>query len=109
VRGDYSSQRGSMTNVVPLSNFYTNTGTVGVNPTFISGKSANAYRGLGYGQQYSSYKWNTTKGVMGEFTYNLTDTIDLTYLGSYRESKQDFTQDLLFLGVLENPATFWGR
>jgi iron complex outermembrane receptor protein len=32
VRGDWSSQRGSMTNVVPLSNFYTNTGTVGVNP-----------------------------------------------------------------------------
>ncbi|WCT77775.1 TonB-dependent receptor [Novosphingobium humi] len=109
VRGDWSSQRGSMTNVVPLSNFYTNTGTVGVNPTFIAGKSANAYRGLGYGQQYSSYKWNTTKGVMGEFTYALTDRIDVTYLGSYRESKQDFNQDLLFLGVLENPATFWGR
>jgi iron complex outermembrane receptor protein len=109
VRGDYSSQRGSMTNQVRLSNFYTNTGTVGVNPIFISGRSASAYRALGYAQQYDSYKWNTTKGVMGEFTYELTDKIDVTYLGSYRESKQDFKQDLLFLGVLENPATFWGR
>jgi iron complex outermembrane receptor protein len=109
VRGDYSIQRGSMTNAVQLGNFFSNTGTVGVDPTYLSGKTANAYRTLSYGQNYPSYKWYTNKGIMGEFTYALGDKIDVTYLGSYRESKHDMVQDLMFLGVIQNPATFWGK
>ncbi|HWU01706.1 MAG TPA: TonB-dependent receptor [Novosphingobium sp.] len=109
VRGDYSRQRGSMTNAVPLNNFFSNIGTTGVDPTYIAGKSANAYRSLGYGQSYPSYKWYTNYGIMAEATYALTDAIDVTYLGSYRESKHQFVQDLYFQQVLQNPATFWGK
>jgi iron complex outermembrane receptor protein len=109
IRGDYSIQRGSMTNTVPLSTFFSNTATVGQNPTYRSGQSANTLRTVPYGQTYPSYKWYNNKGVMGEATYALTDGIDVTYLGSYRESKHDFVQDLYFLESLQNPATFWGK
>lgn len=109
VRGDYSIQRGTMTNVVPLSNVFTNTGTVGQDPTYRSNQSGTAMRTLPYGQTYPSYKWYTNKGIMGEATYALGNSVDVTYLGSYRESKHDFVQDLYFQEALQNPATFWGR
>jgi iron complex outermembrane receptor protein len=84
VRGDYSIQRGTMTNVVPLSNVFSNTGTVGQDPTYRSSQSGTAMRTLPYGQTYPSYKWYTNKGIMGEATYALGNSVDVTYLGSYR-------------------------
>jgi len=109
IRGDHSTQRGSMTNMVPVSNFYANTATFGVNPTYIAGGNATALRSLNYAQNNASYRWYENEGLSADATYALTDTIDVTYVGAYRWSHHFFVRDDLLFGTIENPSTFWGE
>lgn len=108
LRGDFSKQKGSSFNTLPVSQFFLNAGTPTVDPSYIGGKSADAYRSLGFDVLYPARKDNEFWGVMGEFTYSLTDTIDLTYLGSYRDSTVDFSNASLLFGFLQNPTMFRG-
>ncbi|NBC36957.1 TonB-dependent receptor [Novosphingobium sp. FSY-8] len=108
IRADYSQQKGSLLNQVTLANFYSNINTIGVDPTFLN-RSAADYAALGYKLANPSAKNNKNYGIMGEFSYPLTDRVDVTYVGSYRKTDRADVRELLLFGVLQNPAVFNGK
>jgi iron complex outermembrane receptor protein len=108
IRGDYAQQKGSLLNQVPLSNFYSNTNVIGVDPTYVD-RSASAYADLGYNLLNPSSKSNKNYGVMAEASYPLTDTIDVTYVGSYRKTDRSDVRELYLFGSVQNPAVFTGN
>jgi len=109
IRGDYTKSKGGIFNTVPLANFFPQGLTSGKDPVYVN-SSAKAQRNTGILISSPDRKNNEFKGVMGEFTYNLSDSMALTYLGSYRESdRKDTRQLVLNFGVLvPNPAFFFG-
>ncbi|MFM6852878.1 MAG: TonB-dependent receptor plug domain-containing protein, partial [Sphingopyxis sp.] len=106
IRGDYSQQKGSMQNSLPLNVFFPGTYTPTVNPLYVDNGS-DVQTTLPYALAYPSVRDNEFYGVMGEFNYSL-GSVDLTYVGSYRESKRSDVREFMLFGSLQNPATFTG-
>lgn len=105
--GDYSWQKGSPSNGVDVSNFFTNI-VSGARPTFerptYADPSAGAGRTLHGAQGQYTFRDNTDRGVMGELNYGLGN-VTLTYVGSYRESdRKEFSN----LGATPITADFYG-
>jgi iron complex outermembrane recepter protein len=107
VRADHSKQKGAVTNSVTLDNFFPGPLISTIDPTHVD-KGAHAQRTLNYGVSYPDTKDYRFDGIQGELTADLGAT-ELTYLGSYRESKRDDLRDFLLFGALQNPAFFTGR
>jgi iron complex outermembrane receptor protein len=127
LRGDYSRQKGSAsdyTNAVLASNFYAlpfvnpAPGQAGTSPLYIGGNSsANALQTLGFNETQQASRDNHTWGIQGELNYELSDSLTINYLGSYRqfERKESFAiyNGSVFSGgsIVANvvaPATFDG-
>jgi iron complex outermembrane recepter protein len=105
--GDYSWQKGSPSNGVPVSNFYSNVvsgaRTTFERPTYLD-PSAKAGRVLSAPQGQYTFRDNTDRGVMGELNYTMGN-VTLTYLGSYREAdRKEFSN----LGATPVTADFYG-
>ncbi|NLR70579.1 TonB-dependent receptor [Novosphingobium sp. ERN07] len=105
--GDYSWQKGSPSNGVPVSNFYTNVvsgaRTTFERPTYVE-PDTTAGRTLSARQGQYAFRDNTDRGVMGELNYTMGN-VTLTYLGSYRESdRKEFSN----LGATATTADFYG-
>lgn len=84
IRGDYSSLKGVTTNEVPLSNFFANFDTPGVDPIYIGGNGSKAVRTLDAIYDGPQSRDNSTWGVLADLSYDL-GPVTLNYLGSYRE------------------------
>lgn len=105
--GDYSWIKGSPTNGVEPSNFYTNiisgARTTFERPTYrepsnVVGRTLNTAQG-----QYT-FRDSTERGVMGELNYSMGN-VTMTYVGSYRESdRKEFSN----LGATPITADFYG-
>ena len=106
VRGDFTQAKGAQTNSVPTRVFFPGGVTVGVDPIYVGG-SSKYLRTLPYAQQFPNNRDDKLYGIMGEFTYDF-GPVQLTYLGSYRETKRRNHQNLFFFDALNNPATFHG-
>jgi iron complex outermembrane recepter protein len=107
IRGDYSQQKGAMTNAVPLSVFFpVLPGTPGVDPLYVNSSSRNQ-RTLPYAEAFPNERNNKFWGIMGEFTYDFGPAA-LTYLGAHREGDRKDVRNLLLFGALNNPAFFFG-
>ncbi|MFY7834723.1 MAG: TonB-dependent receptor [Novosphingobium sp.] len=105
--GDYSWQKGSPSNGVPVSNFYSNI-VSGPRATFerptYREPDTTAGRTLTPAQGQYTFRDNTDRGVMGELNYTMGN-VTLTYLGSYRESdRKEFSN----LGATAVTADFYG-
>ncbi|MBT0670513.1 TonB-dependent receptor [Novosphingobium profundi] len=106
---DYSRTKGSGVNGngVTLDRFFPDALVPTVDPQYVR-LSADEQRTLTVAPEYRNARDNKTYGVMGEFTYDF-GPLQLTYLGSYRESKRQDVRNLLLFGVLNNPAQFSGH
>ena len=84
---------------VTIDRFFTNTTTPGVNPTYIH-RPANEQLQLSLppSQQYPWSKNFKSWGIMTDTTYDF-GPVQLSYLGSYRKSKQTWSAAFLFFGV----------
>lgn len=105
--GDYSWQKGSPTNGVETSTFFSNI-TSGGRPTFerptYLDPSARAGRTLLATQAQYAFRDSTDRGVMGQLDYTMGN-VTLTYVGSYRESdRKEFSN----VGTLPISADFYG-
>ncbi|MCY1672966.1 TonB-dependent receptor [Novosphingobium sp. SL115] len=105
--GDYSWIKGSPSNGVAPSNFYSNI-VSGARSTFerptYSEPSATAGRTLTGAQGQYTFRDSTERGVMGELNYSMGN-VTLTYVGSYRESdRKEFSN----LGATPVTADFYG-
>jgi iron complex outermembrane receptor protein len=98
VRGDYSSQKGTLFNQVPTTNFYPglNVNAIGVDPLYVD-LGAERQRTSTQAQIYSNDIDDKTWGVMADATYDF-GPIQLTYLGSYRRFEQDLSQNYISSG-----------
>jgi iron complex outermembrane recepter protein len=107
VRGDYSQQKGAMTNSVPLSVFFpVLPATPGVDPLYVDSSSTNQ-RTLPYAEVFPNKRNNKFWGVMGEFTYDFGPAA-LTYLGAHREGDRQDVRNFFLFGAVNNPAFFFG-
>ena len=102
IRGDYARDHGSTFSTLPLSNFFPGPIVKGQDPKFVDIGSARDQRTLPFPLAYPSRRHDDLYGIMGEFTYDLGGA-QLTYLGSWRQSKRDYATDLLFI-IGETPA-----
>ncbi|MDT0509962.1 TonB-dependent receptor [Novosphingobium sp. MMS21-SN21R] len=105
--GDYSWIKGSPTNGVETSKFYSNV-VSGARPTFerptYSEPSSTLGRTLSTAQGQYTFRDSTERGVMGELNYTMGN-VTLTYVGSYRESdRTEFSN----LGATPIQADFYG-
>jgi iron complex outermembrane recepter protein len=107
IRGDYSQAKGSVANVVPLTNFFPGALVTGVDPVYSPG-STTQQRTLSIPLTFPDRKNNKFYGIMGELTYDFGSAA-LTYLGSYRKADRKDVRDLLLFGALNNPAFFFGK
>jgi len=106
VRGHFTQAKGAQLNSVPTRVFFPGGVTVGVDPIYVGG-SSKYLRTLPYAQQFPNNRNNKAYGIMGEFTYDF-GPVQLTYLGSYRETKRRANQNYFLFGALNNPATSHG-
>ena len=106
VRADHSKQKGAVTNAVTLDNFFPGALVPTVDPTYVD-KGSKAQRTLNYAVAFPDSKNYRFEGIQAELTAELGAT-QLTYLGSYRDSKRDDVRDFLLFGALQNPAFFTG-
>lgn len=125
LKGDYSRSKGRVTNAVLLSNFFQlpfvnpASGAAGVDPVYISGRTADQYQTLGYNEALQSNRNdNNTWGIHGELSAGLSDRLTLSYLGSYRELHRDeliagYTGSVVVGGAIVanvvGPQTFKGH
>jgi iron complex outermembrane receptor protein len=106
IRGDYSEQKGTLTNAVPLQNFFPGTLVKTVDPVYVA-QDPEAQRSLPYAEIYPGSKDRKAYGIQGELSYDL-GIAKLTYLGAYRESHRDEYGDALVYGLIQTPATYTG-
>lgn len=107
VRGDYSNANGSMLNVLPLANAF-GTSTKGVDQPYAEGLSNEQRLTFPFplaGPDQRDYRFG---GIMGEFSYDF-GPVELTYLGSYRETHRDDRRNYIVGSFASNPAVYRGR
>ncbi len=94
VRGDYSAIKGRPGPQVLLSTLYQGPfanpadGELGQNPVPRSG-SREALSTVGYSERQQSNRDNSSWGIQGDVTYELSDMLTASYVGSYRKFKRD--------------------
>jgi iron complex outermembrane recepter protein len=98
VRGDYSTLKGEGTNTVRISNFFQTplanpsglTAATIPTPMYIDGSSA-AHRTFGVALPAGQDRLddNKTYGIHGEINYELSDSLNFDYVGSYRKFKRN--------------------
>ncbi len=94
VRGDYSVIKGHPGPQVLLSTLYQGPfanpadGALGQNPVPRSG-GREALSTVGYSERRQSNRDNRSWGIQGDVTYELSDTLTASYVGSYRKFKRD--------------------
>ncbi len=108
IRGDYTQAKGGVYNLLPLGNFFPDAATPNptVNPRYTPNK-ARLQRTLNIPLQFEDKKNNRFWGVAGEFSYDFGG-VELTYLGSYRETHRDDDRDFFVLGFLHTDTYFFG-
>ena len=112
LRGDYSAIKGTGYNTVPVSNFYADYQTTGVDPLYIANGSSSAEkRTLNAPFSGPIGSDNSTWGIQADLSYDL-GPVTLNYLGSYREFKRH--EDGAFLvdgggATIANPydGSYW--
>lgn len=97
VRGDYAEFKGVNIQTLPLANFYGPL-TPTIDPVYIA-REAEAQRSLNVALTAPGTRNNKAYGVTGEFSYDF-GFAELTYLGSYRETKRDELFSGLLNGVI---------
>lgn len=106
IRGDYTQAKGGVYNLLPLGAFFPGAITPTVDPLYVQ-NSARAQRTLNIPLQFDDKKNNRFWGIAGEFTYDLGG-VDITYLGSYRETKRNDDRDFFVFGFLHTDTYFFG-
>lgn len=107
VRGDYSQQKGALTNTVTLDTFFPVLPTTpGVDPVYVDSSSRHQ-RTLSYAETAPNHRNNKFWGIMGEFTYDF-GPVALTYLGAHREADRSDLRNVLLFSAVNNPAFFVG-
>lgn len=108
VRGDYTQAKGGVYNLLPLGNFFPDASTPNptINPRYTP-NPARVQRTLNFPLQFDDKKNNRFWGIAGEFSYDFGG-VQLTYLGSYRETHRDDDRDFFVLGFLHTDTYFFG-
>ncbi|WP_207105714.1 hypothetical protein [Sphingomonas sp. CFBP 8760] len=94
LRGDYSVIKGHPGPQVQLSTLYQGPfanpadGELGQNPVPRSG-GREALSTVGYSERRQSNRDNRSWGIQGDVTYELSETLTASYVGSYRKFKRD--------------------
>lgn len=110
VRADHSSIEGSGRSAVKLSNFYdlsninTSNTVKGENPPYISDNlSSDELRTIGWKDLAQASKDGYSWGVMSELNWEISPSLTMTYLGSYREFKRNDQNTTGLVGTVELP------
>lgn len=114
LRADYSEMKGNRMSVVPARNFFetpfVNPATTedgrGVAPVYVDrGSDAQqTLKSAGFPDVYSD---GSTWGVMGDFTWLVSDNFTFNYLGSFRKFDNELIDPLLIFGNAEQELDFW--
>lgn len=107
VIADASKDKGDVYNndsLVTADRFYTNTGTRGTDPTYVSLSSRDQRKLLlAPSTQFPWFKDFKNHGIMADATYDF-GPVQLSYLGSYRKADQEWTGAFFFQNV-QDPFT----
>lgn len=111
VRADHSTIKGLYNNTVSLTNFYDFAGTSipesgrGQDFNYIAdGKSSDALRTRNWADIAQKTVDNSTWGVMAELEWAISDNIEMTYLGSYRQFDRKELNITGFGGIIDGEA-----
>ncbi|MBL4827983.1 MAG: TonB-dependent receptor [Spongiibacteraceae bacterium] len=110
VIADAFSSKGAMANAVPITHFYPDTFVPTVDPRHDAGNTDDSLT-LPFAEVGPSYRDNDRWGLMTQASYDLSDSVFVTYLGSYRESDRRDERNLLVTfgpSSMANPAFFVG-
>ncbi|WP_227711000.1 TonB-dependent receptor [Novosphingobium ovatum] len=114
VKADYSLDNGYGVNAVPTTNFFASAAAASVagtpiNAAYVVNSDTTAQRSSSLSEQWQGVERKLGKGVMGQIDWNLSNSLTLTYLGSYRTMNRFMHSTLARTATTGNRDWFTGR